>query len=910
VDNSFFFVSGQFIFPAMNLTQSARAIVSLNGTWQLQPGNGHTVPGSWNHAVEVPALVDIASPRYDWKGFRYHWYRRTVKVESLRDCSFLIIEQAMFGTDVWLNGKFLGGDIACYTSQEYDLREALKPGENELVVRVGQREDLPLYSAVGNDLERAEWIPGIWGDVVFVQSGNPRISLVQTLPRIEESFVEVRVTVHNTSQHEVVCSLRSVIRERSSSRGVADDRLSNIRLHPESTKVLEFRQRIDNPLLWSPGNPFLYVAESTVLAGDMPVDHLHTPFGMREFNIVGSDFTLNGELIFLRGGNIAFHRFLSDAGRKRLPWDREWIRKVLIDIPKAHNFNYFRNHLGHMYNRWYDIADENGILLQDEWMFWTTRGSKEQITKEFTRWLQDNWNHPSIVMWDALNECTDGIVQNEIVPAMKALDPTRPWESVDVVEDHPYIYSLGMVLNDRPFGFTRSISDIEHSDTPSMVNEFCWWWLDKDDRPSSLMKNVVERWLGPEWTREELVAHQSFLVQELVELFRRMRVGAIQPFVYLSNDAGPTANWFAGNINEARLKPVMKALRNAFAPLGVSIELWDRHFFPGERREINVFVVNDGPRSRVSVRFGLMSDDGAWSPEAEQRVDVDGLGRVLCSFDPVFPAISGRYRVRAELWQEDMLISFSEKPAHVIERERVSSQIRNMRVKCLEKDGELATFLRTEGINVTPEPWDALPDCAVLIVSGNSVQSPEYRSRVRVITNFVESGKTLILIEPEYGINGRVTIDIARDVRLVMEKRVETDKGGYDSYVFADDIDHPLWNGIDRDHLKMFNGAFGGEAVSEHTVLPDVPHTILARCGLGLGVTAVCEIPVGKGNIIVSRLQVRGRLVPNQNDRGIYARRPDPVLQKFIINLLRSASGNGEKTVVRRTVDQSSRVVP
>jgi beta-galactosidase len=892
----------------MNSTQSARETVSLNGTWELQPGNESAMPARWTHAVAVPALVDAALPAYDWRGIRYHWYRRTIGVERLHECPFLVIEQAMFGTDVWLNGEHLGGDIACYTSQDYDLRGVLVEGENELVIRVGQRKDLPPHSAVGNDLERAEWIPGIWGDVVLVQSGNPRITLVQTLPTIEESSVIVRVTIHNTSSQETACSLRTAIRERMSSKEVAGGEMTDIHLPPAGRRTFEFHHRIDNARLWSPADPFLYVAECAVLAGNLPTDCLHTTFGMREFRISGSGFTLNGERIFLRGGNIAFHRFLSDAEREQLPWDKEWIRKILIDIPKAHNFNFFRNHLGHMYNRWYDMADEHGMLLQDEWMFWTTRGSKEQIEKEFTRWVQDNWNHPSIIMWDALNECTDETVQKEIVPAMKKLDPTRPWESVDIVEDHPYIYSLGMVLNDRPFGFARSMRDIEHADTPSMVNEFCWWWLDRNDQPSPLMKNVVERWLGPDWTQNDLVAHQAFLAQELVELFRRMRVAAIQPFVYLSNSTGPTADWFSGKIAEARVKPVMDALRNAFAPFGISIELWDRHFFTGEQREINVFVMNDGMRSSASIRFGCVDEADTWLFEAAQRVEVDGGSRVVCSFGATFPGMPGRYMLRAELWKNDVRLSYSGKPAFVIDPQEGADMTVTTPVGCLDADGEVVEFLRVRGFDVPRDTWGRLGECGVLLVSGENVRRPEYDEHVDAVTDFLESGRALVFIEPERGIEGESTVAITRHLRLTIKKRVERDKGGYDSYVFATDIAHPLWNGIDQEHLKMFNGACGGEVVSEHIVMPDVPHTILARCGPGLGIVAVCEIPLERGTIIVSRLQVRGRLAPGPRNHGLYDRRPDPVLQRYLSNLIRYASGDFVKSVRQRAAIQTPEI--
>jgi len=53
---------------------------------------------------------------------------------------------------------------------------------------------------------------------------------------------------------------------------------------------------------------------------------------------------------------------------------------------------------------------------------------------------------------------------------------------------------------------------------------------------------------------------------------------------------------------------------------------------------------------------------------------------------------------------------------------------------------------------------------------------------------------------------------------------------------------------------------------------------------------AVCEIPSGKGRVIVSRLQLRGRLMKGEETDSLYARRVDPVLQKYLLNLLSCAA--------------------
>ena len=872
-------------------TSLPRDILPLNGVWEIAPGLATEIPPIWRSRVPVPALVDCAQPAYDWQAYGYHWYRLRFNPGPFHqhETAILRLDQAMYGTQVWLNNVPLGGDIACYTSEEYSLAKSiLYDRENELVVRVGLRETLPPESAVGKDQERQTFIPGIWGDVNLVFAGNPRIKLVQVIPHIDTSHAEVRVTVENLSAEPLHGSVRATVFEKRSGSKRSRDETIRLEIEPAQEQVAILSLRIDDLHLWSTENPFLYEAEIAASVEGRVSDSLRTTFGMREFKAVGPDFFFNGKRIFLKGGNIAFHRFLSDADRGTLPWNLPWVKKLLIDIPKAHNFNFFRHHLGHVYNRWYDIADEHGMLLQDEWPFWTTSGTKNQITLEFTRWLQDNWNHPSIIIWDALNECSDAVVENEIIPKLKLVDPTRPWAPVDFVEDHPYIYSLGPVLHDRKYGFTRSLDEIERSPTPSVVNEFLWWWLDKENQPSQLTKEVVERWLGPDYAAADLITHQSYLAQELVELFRRMRVDAIQPFVYLSNNAGPTAHWFMGNIGELRPKPILKTLKNAFAPFGVSIELWDRHLVVGEYRSLRIYVFNDGTDPKEGmIRYGVTSKGGSWLHNAVQPVKVLPGESSIIQADFKIPEAKGEYRIRAELVEGGKLNAgaISEKIIHALEIVKVPANLHNAGLALLDARGEIFRFLRSNKVSCG-EFEKSQSNQHVLIVGEGLLGGELYKNKEDEVKNFVETGGSLVVIEPESGLEGRNRIRIVEGVELEIERRPDADRGGFDSYIIAEDHAHPLWEGIDREHLKMFNGGFGGEAVSQHNVVPNVQHTVLARCGLKLGVIVTWEIPCVKGTILVSRLQLRGRLVRNQDSDSLYARRVDPVAQRYLLNLL------------------------
>jgi hypothetical protein len=874
-----------------------RRNISLNGIWELEPGERTYPPSAWRFQGPVPALVDSAVPVYHHRQSEYHWYRKRFMLDTAdrKERTLLVIEQAMFGTATWVNGMYIGDDIACYTSQEYDITHALRPGkEQELLVRVGDRATLPPESAVGKDQERTTFIPGIWGDVRLVLCGDPRITNTQVLPHIRHAEAEVHISLFTAGAVRGHAHITTRILEKAGGARVTGNTAIEALLAPGEEIALTFRHVLRDLHLWSPDDPFLYVLETEVSRGGTPVDMVRTTFGMREFTVDGNQFLLNGKRIALRGGNIAFHRFLSDFERGNLPWDPAWIKRVLIDIPRSHNFNFFRNHLGQMYNRWYDIADEHGMLLQNEWQFWTTSGSRAQITREFTRWLRDNWNHPSIVIWDGLNECRDRFVEESLIPDMKALDPSRPWEPVDFREDHPYIYSLGPVLHERKIGFSRSLADLAASTTPAVVNEFLWWWLDSEGQPATLTDDVVERWLGRGYSQEDLIRHQSYLATELVELFRRMNIAAIQPFVYLSNNAGPTGHWFSGPIAELRPKPVLAALKNAFAPFGISLELWDRHFFTGEHRTVQLYVMNDLTVQRSGrVQYGVCDAAGAWVSSKTLDVSAEPSRMFLVPLEFEFPDRVGTFSVRAELCTAggSRPVSVSEKPAHVFAPLAAPEGRPPKTVLTLDGSKEIRAFLRKHGVRCLSENDKSMARPRAILVAGTALRHKNYARRLPMLSGWVRAGGTLVVVEPEFGVKEKASLRILDDFPMQVVKRADRDRGGYDSYVFAEDQRHPLWTGIARDHLKMMNGGFGGEMVSQHDLFPGRPGRVLARCGLKLGTPAVLEIPYGDGKVILSRIQLRGRLMGSPDGNTLYGRRIDPVAQRFLLNLLDWAGG-------------------
>jgi beta-galactosidase len=868
-----------------------RTVFSLNGLWKLEPGKDAAPPNEFTHTVPVPALVDCATPPYDWPRWRYHWHQTEFGFEGLSpsDEVLLRLDRAQYGTEVRLNAQTIGGSIACYTVQEYSIRPT-GDAPDVLTVRLGTKESLPAHSAVGRDQEKDTFLPGIWGDATIIVTGRLRIRHVHVIPDLRTCTAEARIRVENLERFPQSVRIHGKVLQKKNRVDVSDEVIRHAEIGAQVTAEVVLAIPIEGVHPWSPGDPFLYQLETWLESGGVVTDRTMTTFGMREFTIEGGEFRLNGRRIFLRGGNIAFHRFLSDPDRKLLPWNEEWIRRVLVELPKEHNFNFFRIHLGRAYEKWYDLADEYGILLQDEWQFWGTTGSREQILEEFTQWIRDGCNHPSIVIWDPLNESSDEMIQTDIVPVVRRMDPTRPWESVDFVEQHPYIYSLAEVLNFRPVGFAEALPEIEQSSRPSVVNEFLWWWLDSDGAPTAMMDGVVERWLGPHTTREQLDAHQRFLAGELVELFRRMRVDAIQPFVYLSNNRGPTAHWFRGSIEKLEPKPILDSLKNAFAPFGISIELWDRHFFAGDELQIRVFVFNDSDEKQtgtVQVGFADVSRESLAGPYV-QRVTVEPSGHAIVPVRLPVPTKTGRWMIRAELREADSsrLVAWSEKPSWCFAAVRATERGARRRAVVFDPSGEVNAFLRRTSVPFALFDRTDLREGDVVLVHLDGFELPAYVRRLDEIATFVGNGGILILQEPEYKTSTTKLVRATSELVFTVERRADRDRGGYDSFVFPDNIGHPLWNAIEADQLAMFNGGVGGEMVSQHDITSPLQLDVLARCGLHLKVVATGQVTCGRGKVVFSRIQVRGRLVPGPSTGGLFDRRPDPVAQQYLLNLL------------------------
>jgi beta-galactosidase len=685
-----------------------RVTLSLNGRWQVADSVApEPAPRLYPSSVAVPGLVHSATPAFpDVDAFdslelvsnriaqgslpesarveapgvsrqkrNYFWYRRTFEAPARRAVATLRVNKAQFGTAVWLNARKIGEYPGCFSAGVFDVIPAMKwKGENVLVVRVGAHPGvLPATYPAGTDFEKLEWTPGIYDDVSLQLADDPVIETVQVAPRIASSEILVETRVSNRSAAPVSFELgQSVAAWRGGGR-VASARPEPLTLASGESRAVRQTVAIPKPSLWSPETPFLYVLETTTGG-----DSLKTRFGMREFRFDTATRRayLNGRPYFLRGSNITLHRFFEDPLSGTLPWDEAWVRRLLVDIPKRMSWNTFRFCIGPVPDRWLDIADEAGLLVQNEFFVWT--GSPDwgwprgrtydvpEMIRQYSDWMRDNWNHPSVAIWDANNETKDPVFGDRIIPAVRPLDlSNRPWENSynlpvgpdDFVEDHPYL--MQAEASGHPDGF--KMSDLEHrpggprealmAARATVLNEYGWLWLRRDGEPTVLTEKLYPRLLGPGSTKEQRLELNAYLLAGETEYWRAHRnYAGILHFVYLtcSYPGVFTADHFA-DVVALKLNPwFADYMGEAMKPLGVYLAFFQPTLAPGEARTFRVMVVNDLYEAESGeLRLTLEDEGGREVARAARPFDLAPLGTLTRDIELDVPAEAGRYLLEA-----------------------------------------------------------------------------------------------------------------------------------------------------------------------------------------------------------------------------------------------------------------------
>lgn len=418
------------------------AWMNLNGPWNfaMDPNvvgireNWQKDPAKFDQQITVPFCVESQLSGIGHTDFiNAVWYRRTFeRPRGWRDKRiFLHFGAVDYECRAWVNGKPVGKHYGGSVSFEFEITDAMKAGENELVVYAFDdvRSDV---QPSGKQSRRRESrgvmytrVTGIWQTVWLEARPQQFLKSVKIVPDLDRRRFVITPEVEGYKRK---LQFRATLL-RPGGRTVTS---ASAAARSGNTVVL----RVRKARAWSPSDPYLYDLKLELVDNTRVIDSVSSYAGLRKFHIEGNTFYLNDKPIFLRF--VLDQGFYPD-GIWTAPSDAAL--KADIELSIAVGFNGARLHQKVFEERFHYWADKLGYLTWAEFADWG--GAHSFANPQGVLNLEGEWrdavlrdrNHPSILAWTPLNE-TRGAASSQyeaysrsvysLVAMTRALDPTRP----------------------------------------------------------------------------------------------------------------------------------------------------------------------------------------------------------------------------------------------------------------------------------------------------------------------------------------------------------------------------------------------------------------------------------------------------------------------------------------------------
>ena len=414
--------------------ESAVVELSLDGPWKLrdaEKGDGEkqrlfdvaTDDSGWR-TVQTPGSVHTQILKYpdyytheaEWISFKEWWYRKRFRVPASMKGKRLRLQFGAtdYYADIWLNGKPLGRHEGYVDPYEFEVTDKLiLDSENVLAVRVWTPVDYywrhrpytikGSYGAV--DQKPDDITPvGITRGVRIVANNAIVIDSVVARPSLNpDGSADVDVDVA-LSAERIRGRVELALRPRNFSGGEQLKATVNLSgLADSSARRFQVRLHLNAPQLWwtwDHGKPNLYTLSTRVLVDEQVADSCSQAVGVREIEKVGWIFYLNGRRIYIRGTNSYYlELFMSEMNRQKYERD--------LSLMKSMNINMIRLHCHFQNPEFYDLCDEIGILVwQDFLEAWYPHDTEFalQAARLYDAHIRMARNHPCVAIWATSDE--------------------------------------------------------------------------------------------------------------------------------------------------------------------------------------------------------------------------------------------------------------------------------------------------------------------------------------------------------------------------------------------------------------------------------------------------------------------------------------------------------------------------
>ncbi|MCF7973260.1 MAG: discoidin domain-containing protein [Phycisphaerae bacterium] len=364
------------------------------------------------------------------------WYQRTIDLPQTwqgQDVT-LTLERAHWETRVWLDQTPLGTNLRLGTAHVYDLGTRWTPGAHRLTIRVDNRMKINVgqNSHSMSDHTQGNW-NGIVGRMALEAKSPVGIDAVRLFSSAAESRVTARVHLKgfDPATSQGVCTV-----EVTSLDGTQSFPAETVMLDDNSDIAVTVAMPAARP--WDEFSPTLYratVKTQVTRSARTYEDRTEAVFGLRDVATRGTQITLNGRPIFLRGTlECGIFPLTGHPPTEVDAWKR------IIQVCKAHGLNHMRFHSWCPPEAAFAAADELGFYFQVECSSWANQGSGIGSGDPLDTWLYEEadamlrayGNHPSFLMMAYGNEPA-GARQTQylarFVNHYKKVDPRRLYTS-------------------------------------------------------------------------------------------------------------------------------------------------------------------------------------------------------------------------------------------------------------------------------------------------------------------------------------------------------------------------------------------------------------------------------------------------------------------------------------------------
>ncbi len=380
---------------------------SLNGNWDFAFDDGNVgLTKKWNESgLESPRKIVVPycfesklSGIQDTSFHPIFWYSRSIDVPKSWSGKHVLLHFGAvdYRASVWFNGHFLGRHEGGGVPFTFDVTEVLGKGANRLMLRVedpSTDKSIPRGKQSWNLKSKGIFYTrtsGIWQPVWLEATGGHYLD-----------YVHVKAGEDGTAEfHGAVDAIPS--QPLTLAVDISDG--GRVVGHAETTTQedrLNAKVKVPSPKLWSPGSPALYTVRYRLSQNGQVLDEVESYFGFRTIGIANDRVTVNGQPYYLK--------FLLDQGY--------WPESILtppsdaaiqkdIDFITAMGFNGVRKHQKIADPRFLYWADKRGLLVSGEIADAQdfNEDTVRRFTAEWTAELKRDYNHPSIIVLNAINE--------------------------------------------------------------------------------------------------------------------------------------------------------------------------------------------------------------------------------------------------------------------------------------------------------------------------------------------------------------------------------------------------------------------------------------------------------------------------------------------------------------------------